>query len=483
MVPSWRRRSTRVVPTARRAVTGVACCMVAALVTSAPAAAWAPPGRGAPALPAPAPNDLGYGLQWGLAAIGAPAAWDAGLSGAGVTIAIVDSGADLDHEDLQGQVVANVSCIGSGGSAAGCTGSGQDDDGHGTHVAGIAAANTNNGAGIASVAPGARLMIVRVLEHTCTSGLLGGERCSASGSADDVIAGIRWAVANGADVVNLSVGSSLQGVLGPAFAQAIREAWAAGVVPVVAAGNDQLLGSGFGGEPALVVAAAAADGGAASYSTGVGQAQWGLTAPGGEAESDPGQCASGGHPEGILSTYLSEEPGRHEYACLAGTSMAAPHVAGAIALLLGAGLAPQEAVDRLLGTATDLGARGRDATFGHGLLNLAAAVEGLARAPAPTEPATSQPPATEPATTQPPATEPPTTAAPASTAPTSTPTAEDPSFDPGQAAQLTPAQGRVDSDDLPGLPVAIAVLMVALTGCSTSWWAFRHASWARRTPG
>src|SRR5690606_37582017 len=102
----------------------------------------------------------------------------------------------LLHEDLRGQIVGSVSCIGAAGDPDRCSGSAQDDNGHGTHVAGIAAAASGNGRGIAGVAPGARLLAVRVLANECTS-----SGCTASGSASDVVAGIRWAVRQGADVI------------------------------------------------------------------------------------------------------------------------------------------------------------------------------------------------------------------------------------------------------------------------------------------
>ena len=141
------------------------------------------------------------GLQWGLDQIHAPDAWDAG-TGRGITIAVVDSGVDLAHEDLRAKVVAQASCIDSGGDAARCHGSAQDDNGHGTHVAGIALATTDNGRGIAGVAPDATLMAVRVLANTCDAE----GTCEASGTSADVSAGIRWAADHGADVINLSLG-------------------------------------------------------------------------------------------------------------------------------------------------------------------------------------------------------------------------------------------------------------------------------------
>ena len=328
------------------------------------------------------PDDPGFALQWGLDQIGAPTAWDTG-DGAGMTIAIVDSGADLDHEDLRfpdgrPRIVGSVSCVGSGGDPNGCKGSAQDDNGHGTHVAGIAAAAAGNGKGVAGAAPGAKLLIVKALRQSCrVPGVA--STCAATGTAADVEAGIRWAADRGATVINLSIGdeTQTQSVLGPAFAEALRYAWSKGAIPVVAAGNDMILSSGFSDEPAVVVSATTRDRKAASYSFGVGRAQWGIAAPGGEAETDDTKaCGSAGPPNGILSTFFDPER-TVRYACQAGTSMAAPHVAGALAILRGLGLQPQQAIERLLATAADAGAPGRDEVFGAGIVDIAAAVEGL----------------------------------------------------------------------------------------------------------
>ena len=326
-----------------------------------------PAARGATAADDPV---YSQGLQWGLDRIGAPAAW-ATATGVGTTIAVVDSGIDLGHEDLQSQIVGQTSCIGADGDPRSCRGSAQDDNGHGTHVSGIAAAATGNGIGIAGVAPGARLLAVRALANDCS-----GSGCTPSGTAGDVSAGIRWAVSRGADVVNLSLGGgALQAVGGCGFCKAIEEAWKAGTIVVVAAGNDAMLPSGFDDEPAVVVTATTRDDQLAYYSSSssglLRKARWPVAAPGGEAETDPRDCGTGGTPKGVLSTYW---PG--DYACLAGTSMAAPHVSGALAVLRGMGYAPQAAIDRLLGTATDLGAPGRDDSFGFGRIDLAKAVVG-----------------------------------------------------------------------------------------------------------
>ncbi len=468
--------------------------LFAALVV---ALAWvgAPPVRGAQ--PLQPPDDPGFSLQWGLDAIGALAAWDVS-TGDGVTIAVVDSGADLDHEDLRNRITAEASCLGTGGLPENCVegdGGAQDDAGHGTHVAGIAAAEADNGLGIAGVAPDADLIIVKVLQQP--TDCAADDSCQPSGTADDVAAGIRWAVDQGAEVVNLSVGSTTQAVFGPSFEAALVYAWENGAIPIVAAGNDIILGSGFSGdEPAIVVAALNNTGQAALYSNGVGRAQWALSAPGGEQDT-ASSCAPGANAIGILSTYFDATTDADDYACLAGTSMAAPHVAGAAAVLMAAGLSPAETVERLLATAGDRGLPGPDSTYGAGVLDLAAAVADLASAPTTTT--ASVPPSIGPPDTagdgtpaQPPVDQPrqpPVDAPPADgdgeTA-TSTPPAMsgDPSFQPGQDADLALDTSRPSSatEDLPTGPVSLAVLLAVVVGSINAWWLVRGAGWARRTP-
>jgi serine protease len=329
---------------------------------------------GAPAQGRVAVNDPVFtqGLQWGLDRIGAPDAWSQ-ATGRGITIAVVDSGVDLQHQDLRDKIVGSVSCIGANTDPTRCAGSAQDDNGHGTHVSGIALATTNNRLGIAGVAPDARLLAVRVLENDCSGG-----SCTASGTPGDVSAGIRWAVDHGANIINLSLGGGAeQSVLGCDFCDAIDYAWSKGVIAVVAAGNDANLPAGFADEPAVLVTATNREDGRASYSSAsssvLRSARWPVAAPGGEAETQASDCATGGTPKGILSTYWALGQS-NQYACLAGTSMATPHVSGALAVLLSAGYTPQNAIDRLLSTATDLGPKGRDDSFGYGRIDLATAV-------------------------------------------------------------------------------------------------------------
>ena len=413
-------------------------------------------------------NDPAFtqGLQWGLERIDAPPAWEKG-TGKGVTIAIVDSGAELRHEDLRDQIVGQVSCVGAAGDPGDCSGSAQDDNGHGTHVAGVAAAATNNGRGVAGVAPDADLLIVRALEHDCSLG-----PCTASGTSSDVSAGIRWAVDEGADVINLSLGGGeVQSTRGCSFCDAIEYAWSKGAIAVVAAGNDTDLPSGFSNEHAVVVTATTREDTKASYSNTssgiVRSARWPVAAPGGEAESDPADCGTGGTPKGVVSTYWVAGQS-DQYACLAGTSMAAPHVSGALAVLLSTGRSPQSAIDQLLATAKDLGPPGRDDTFGYGRID-------LAKATGTTSTPTTIPPTTQPPTT--PTSRPDTTAKKAP--PPSAPSAPAPAG--GEAPIVTTpetsAAAPFDVEPLvrepPGWLVSTAVAGIVVSGFGTVTTAFR----------
>ena len=295
------------------------------------------------ALPATASNQTGsndarFAEQWSLQKIGAPTAW-AATTGAGVRIGVVDTGVDLTHEDLAGKVVAHTSCIGAAGDPARCSGSGQDEQGHGTHVAGIAAATAGNNAGIAGVAPGAELVVAKVLG------------AAGNGTVEDINAGIRWVVDHGAQVVNLSLGDPnylITSVSGTALSEGIEYAWSRGVIPVLASGNTNpfglnLLGSSeYGALNALVVGSTGPSDTVAAYSSPLGNAKWSLMAPGG---------AGGGTPDRDILSAIWKKGEANQYAALAGTSMAAPHVAGAAALLLAQGYGPAETVGRLLATA------------------------------------------------------------------------------------------------------------------------------------
>ena len=281
--------------------------------------------------------------QWALQALKVPAAWLRG-TGAGVKVGVVDTGVDLSHEDLRGKVLASTDCVGAGTEAA-CHGTGQDDEGHGTHVAGIIAADTFNGRGVAGVAPGAELLVAKALD------------AGGSGALVDVDAGIRWVVDHGAQIVNLSVesdGTAVDLAPGQSLADGVEYAWHHGAIPVVAAGNatPSLFGpAGYAGVDAVIVGATGRNAQPAWYSSPLTGARWGVVAPGGDARSPAGtaSCAGALASECIVSTgWFPGHP--NAYAVDEGTSMAAPEVAGVLALLLGQGLTPTQAIARLVAT-------------------------------------------------------------------------------------------------------------------------------------
>lgn len=316
--------------------------VVASVFATLPVLAWACSASGTPA----APNDPFWPQQWNMTQIGLPAAWGAS-TGRGVRIGIVDSGVDLGHQDLTGKVVAGTNCINSGGDSTKCNGSPQDDNGHGTHVSGIAAASTNNGLGVAGTAPDAQLVVAKVLD------------ARGSGNFSDVNAGIMWVVDHGARVVNLSLGDStpiVPGLLGQnSLETGIEYAWSHGAVPVLASGNTNYFGLGsqnYGNTDAVVVGATGSNGQQTSYSSPPGNAKWSLVAPGGAGYDSTGQptCDGAARAQCIISTYWSSGQA-NSYGYDEGTSMATPHVTGTVALLLAMGRTPTQAVSDLLSSA------------------------------------------------------------------------------------------------------------------------------------
>ena len=323
--------------------------VVAVFAGLALAAGFSPPARAA--------TDPAFEKQWGINTIGAPAAWTK-TTGAGVRIGIVDTGIDLPHEDLAGRLVASTTCLETDGNPLECEGTAQDDFGHGTHVAGIAAAIKDNGRGVAGVAPDAELLVAKVFK-------------GATATPSDVIAGIKWVVDHGAQVVNLSLGGALfvvSATFGSQLTTGVEYAWKNGAVPVVASGNDDLFGAGIGSAEygninALVVGATGHDDKVAGYSSPTGNAKWAIIAPGGSGSRGDG--------DNIYSTYWSKGKTNH-YGYLAGTSMATPHVTGAVALLLAQGLTKEQAVERILATADPVSC-GANSQYCRGRLNVARA--------------------------------------------------------------------------------------------------------------
>jgi subtilisin family serine protease len=321
---------------------------VVALTALAGVAAVAGPGAAqtAPSLPPPIQvNDPAVtdGLAWHLDDTNVRRAWRYSL-GNGIVVAVVDSGVDASHPDLSGQVAETVSCVGAQGDPDQCRGPGQDLSGHGTHVAGIIAARADDLIGVAGVAPRAQILGIRALRTTCSA-----HRCTPKGDAADVAAGVRWAIDHQADIINLSVASDDR--LGPDLADAINEAWAAGAIPVLAAGNTPSAPMFLDTKSAVIVTATDRTGELARYAPSVDVPPLGMAAPGGAEGDTTDTCHVGGRPVGILSTFARSQGDKSGYACLAGTSMAAPQVSGALALLLSMGLTREDALERLVETA------------------------------------------------------------------------------------------------------------------------------------
>lgn len=285
------------------------------------------------------PNDQEFSRQWGLQRINAPQAWDVSPGSPGALIAIVDTGIDVNHPDLRNKIAGQYDAVNRSEGYA------QDIVGHGTHVAGIAAATAGNGTGIAGVSPNSQLLAVRAAY------------LDAAGNpvitTDAITAGIDWAVAKGAKVVNLSLGGA---DYDPLLAQAVENAVAKGVVVVAAAGNDN---GGPVEYPAAfpgVIAVAATNSEDVEAPFSAQGPQVAVSAPGAD----------------ILSTYYDPSTGASSYASMSGTSMAAPFVTGAAALLLGKepNLTPAQVADRIEKGAADLGDPGTDPEYGAGRLDV-----------------------------------------------------------------------------------------------------------------
>lgn len=307
--------------------------------------AWLEPNRRYTAS-ATAPDDPLYAYQWHLSAIGLPDAWSAGL-GEGVTVAVLDTGV-AEGPDGFGRLLPGIDTVGDGNGA-------QDFDGHGTHVAGTIAQATRNGFGAAGVAPGVNLLPVQVLG------------ADGAGSAVTVARGIVEAVDAGADVLNLSLGT---GAPSRVIERAVDYATDRGVVLVAASGNAGWNRVDWPAADPDVIAVGAVDARLRTASYSNGGTGLDLVAPGGDLSRD----ANGdGYADGVLQETLA---GRgFTFTFFEGTSMAAPHVAGAAALLVAqVGRDPDRVRALLTETARDLDAPGWDRNTGAGLLDAAAAV-------------------------------------------------------------------------------------------------------------
>lgn len=280
-------------------------------------------------------------LPWGIDRVDAELVWPSGNTANAIKVGVIDTGISNKHSDLTANIKGGVNTINARKGW-------NDDNGHGSHVAGIIG-GVNNTAGIIGMAPDADLYAIKVLN------------ANGSGYVSDVMEGILWGVTNQMRVLNMSLGMSSDV---QSMHDVVIAAYNAGVVIVAAAGNS----GGSVNYPAAypeVIAVGATD---------QNNIIAGFSSRGPEVDlAAPGVS--------IFSTYKGTG-----FATLSGTSMAAPHVAGAAALVLGTPVGaydldadgawdPAEVLAKLKAAATDLGAAGRDDLYGAGLLNAFSAVQ------------------------------------------------------------------------------------------------------------
>ena len=283
-------------------------------------------------------------------------------------VGIIDTGIRDTHEDLSGLVIASQNFA-----------TGYPSDfvvdriGHGTHVAGIVAARANNGLGGAGVAYGADIKLINA--KACELYLFPGNVVQSSCPSSGVANAITWAVEQGANVLNLSLGSpgtAADGTGSPLQLAALQFARSRNVLPICSVGNENANNVGYPARFGECVAVAATNWSdqRASYSNR--GAKVALSAPGGDNDANlPAGSVSWSW---ILSTYVgtttATENANNIYALIAGTSMAAPQVSGLAAMLYASGMTSADAVlARMMNTADDLGAPGRDVEFGVGRIN------------------------------------------------------------------------------------------------------------------
>jgi len=290
------------------------------------------------------PNDENYKQQWGPNRIGADQTWNTLTTGGPIVIAMLDSGVSPTHPDLKDRLRPGYDFIGNDANPS-------DDNGHGTFTAGIAAATGNNGIGVAGMNWGARLMPVKILDQ------------DGRGPVSAFAQGIRYAVDNGAQIVNVSAGIPIPS---QAMEAAVTYAIGKGIIVVAASGNQA---DGVSNYPAaypnvIAVSASTIDDKITDFSS-YGSYVW-LAAPG----------------QDIVSTYYKDGD---TYAQLSGTSASTPYVSGTISLMLSqrGTLLPKMVREILRATAVDIDSAGFDPRSGYGRLDTLHSVI-IATAPDPT---------------------------------------------------------------------------------------------------
>ena len=285
-------------------------------------------------------NDTYRSQQWALTALKAETVHQS-TKGSGVTVAVLDTGVKSSHSDLSGKVLSGTDYVSPGTSA-------NDENGHGTHVAGIIAATHNNSRGIAGMAPSAKILPVRVLDR------------NGSGTSANVAKGILYAASHGAKVINMSFGSTQQST---AMKTAVAEAIKKNVLVVAAAGNG---GCGLLGAATEYPAAYPGVVGVGAVTQSIRRASFSscgswvdVVAPG----------------DRIISTMIRSSVGlgcssSADYCTLSGTSFSSPYVAATGALAISRrGWSQSKVASRLQSTSTDLGPAGKDKQYGAGFIN------------------------------------------------------------------------------------------------------------------
>ncbi len=285
-------------------------------------------------------------LQWAPQKVKADVAWKNNITGSGIIIAILDTGILSTHNEFSGTGKLQL-----GPDFGNDDNDPTDIDGHGTHIAGIAAAN-DDGTGSVGIAPDATILAIKVFTNSGVASEL------------DIVKGIHYAVASGAQIINMSFGSSNvfsnlpdQLSFSSLLVNAVRDAVEAGVVVITSAGNDTSTLSSYptSASDAIMVAATKADDTLAPFTSHGNSLS--VSAPG-------------------YSIYSPDQQANNSYNIFSGTSMATPIVAGAAALILdqNPSLTPAEVKNLLENTADDLGPSGYDGFFGAGRINIANAL-------------------------------------------------------------------------------------------------------------
>lgn len=285
-------------------------------------------------LPNMVPNDTFYpDYQWNMPIIDMEKAWEISKGKESIKVAVIDTGVQLDHPEFQGKILKGYNVLNGSNNA-------DDDNGHGTHVAGIIAAHINNNEGIAGMTANNPIIPIK------------GIGADGSGSSFDIAKGIKWATDHGAKVINLSVGNYNPSEV---LHDAIKYAYEKDVVMIAATGNDNTSQPSYPAAYPEVIGVSAIDGNKkrATFSN-YGQSL-DVVAPGVD----------------IPSTYMN-----YEYAQLSGTSMACPHVTGLATLIrsVNPSLKNHQVMKIIKQSSDDLGSPGRDDYYGYGLINVSKAL-------------------------------------------------------------------------------------------------------------